>query len=103
MRQGTRWQEALGMSKRIRRRTMGKKGAPPKSCKARARQSGRERRADQDEKRQPYQKMIAPSLHRRKPLLMAPTNGAARSGNLDVDFCRAVAAAIFNDPKKVKF
>ena len=28
-----------------------------------------ERRGDQDEKRQPYQIMIAPSPHQRKPLL----------------------------------
>ena len=31
-----------------------------------------ERRGDQDEKRQPYQNMIAPSPHRRKPLPMVP-------------------------------
>jgi hypothetical protein len=37
-----------------------------------ARQSGRERRGDQDGKRQPYQYMIAPGPHRRKPLLMVP-------------------------------
>ena len=37
-----------------------------------ARQSGRERRGDQDEKRQPYQNMIAPSPHQRKPLLIVP-------------------------------
>jgi len=40
-----------------------------------ARQSGRERRGDQDEKRQPNQNMIAPSRHRRKPLLMVPRSG----------------------------
>ena len=39
---------------------------------AMARQFGRERRGDQDEKRQPYQNMIAPSPRRRKPLLMLP-------------------------------
>jgi hypothetical protein len=47
-----------------------------------ARQSGRERRGDQDEKRQPYLNMIAPSPHRRKPLLMVPAcdcRGAAIS------------------------
>jgi hypothetical protein len=37
-----------------------------------ARQSGRERRGDQGEKRQPYQHMIVPSPHRRKPLPKVP-------------------------------
>ena len=37
-----------------------------------ARQSWRERRGDQDEKRQPYQIMIAPSPHQRKPVLIVP-------------------------------
>jgi hypothetical protein len=50
-----------------------------------ARQSGRERRGDQDEKRQPYQNMIAPSPHRRKPfywchLVIAAERQSASAG-----------------------
>ena len=44
----------------------------PDGVLAMARQSGRERRGDQDEKRQPYQIMFAPSPHRRKPLIIVP-------------------------------